>query len=138
MLTVNTAKTYIACGLRSIMWNRQTVDGAWYCTMLEDEFKATICINAKEYWQMELFCIITMLHLIWKQQPLKGSENLNLSFSPTEHKDQTLPNLITIFLDQSKMHYVDTNLHMMQRSRTKCISENILHRWQMESRSLCT
>jgi hypothetical protein len=71
--------------------------------VLEEELKPLFVINAEEFWQMDLFCITTMLDLMQMQDPLKQFENWNLSFYTTQH-------LITILPDHSKKHQVDANM----------------------------
>jgi hypothetical protein len=48
----------------------QMVNSAWYCVMLEEELKSTITEN-RAMLALELFCIMTIINLIWQQQVLK-------------------------------------------------------------------
>jgi hypothetical protein len=92
-----------------IMDRWSVVHGTVLC--LKRNWNLLFTVNTEKYWQMELFCIMTMLDLIQQQQSLKQFQNWNLSFSPTQHT----VHLITIFLDFSKMCYMDTSLQMTKR-----------------------
>jgi len=92
------------------------VDGIVLC--LKRSGNMLFTVDAEECWQMELFCIMTLLELMWHHHLLKWFQNWNLSFSSTQCTVQIMPHLITIFLDCRKMGYMDADLQMMKRSRT--------------------
>jgi hypothetical protein len=91
-------------------------------------------VDTEECWQMELFCIMTMLDLIQQHQPLKQFENWNLNFFPAQHTVQ-ICHLITISWDWSKLHYVYNDLCILKRlwiQHTYGFPHNWKHSWQIE------
>jgi len=68
-------------------------------------------------------------------------KKLKFELSPSQHTVHISPHLITIFLDHSKVCYVDADLQMMNTLRLWCIcgfayNKNFLHRWCQEVHGL--
>jgi hypothetical protein len=96
--------------------------------MLWEKLKPTIHSKPRGMLSKKLFCIMTMLDLIWQQWPLKCSENWNLSFPFIQHTTQITSHLTTIFLDYSH--------NMLCGQWPAHATENNLHRWLQEAHGL--
>jgi hypothetical protein len=82
-------------------------------------------VNTKECKQMELFCIIPMLDLVWQQQPLKQFKDWHQNFFPIQHTVQILlPSDYHIFwLIKDVLHGLPQNIvcvHAQLCSNQKC------------------
>jgi len=102
---------------------------------LKRSWNPLFTLNAEEFWQIELFCIVSTLKLIWQHLPLNQFKYWNASFSPTQHTVQTLPHACTIFSDCSKMWMLICKWWRDQGHGTymaSCKTGNILRRWHRE------
>jgi len=63
---------------------------------LKSRWNMLFAVNTEECWQIEFFCIMTILDLIWQQQLLKQFKNWNYNYSLTQHTVQISSHLIII------------------------------------------
>jgi hypothetical protein len=92
-------------------------------TCLKKRWNPLHAVHAEESWQMELFCIMTMLDLIQQYQPVKWVKNRNSNFSPIQHTVHISPSQITKVPDHSESHYVDSDLQTMKKV------QDMVHTW---------